>query len=209
MTPRSSHLAILFVLTVATLPLSSWTAFVDLPSISRHSPGQHRCALLPSLVCKLRPTAGNVVSGTVRFTAERDGRYPAWYWFCPCVVRVQAILFNLSEGSHGFHIHSYGDERFANGSSAGGHFPNPWFISEKHGLPFNAFRHWGDLGNVVANAKGYASLNRIDRVISLRGIVGRGMIVHAGKDMGAMAQPSGGAGARQASCVIGYGNPSV
>lgn len=47
----------------------------------------------------------------------------------------------------------------------------------------------------------------MDRIVSIRGIVGRGMVVHEGPDLGNNAQPSGGAGSRVGVCVIGIGNP--
>lgn len=68
-------------------------------------------------------------------------------------------------------------------------------------------RHWGDFGNLHADKSGNARYDRVDSVITLRGIVGRGITVHAENDKGASAQPSGGAGARIAFCVIGFANP--
>lgn len=78
-----------------------------------------------------------------------------------------------------------------------------------HGLPNDRIRHWGDFGSALADAQGFVKYRRTDRVVSFEGIVGRGMIVHALEDLGSEAQPTGGAGPRQAQCVIGYANPDI
>lgn len=108
---------------------------------------------------------------------------------------------------HGFHIHVYGDISNSTGASTGGHFTNPEGLPINHGLPDDDVRHWGDFGN-LRNRKGIAKYNRIDRVITLKGIVGRGITVHAAMDQGADAQPTGASGARVAFGVIGFANPS-
>ncbi|CAN8062645.1 unnamed protein product [Agarophyton chilense] len=160
-------------------------------------------AQLP-LTCHFIPTAGNNVTGTVFFTpffnqkATTENR---------CFVRITANISGLSQGPHGFHIHTYGDIQSHDGASTGGHFSDPSGSDRKHALPGEYPRHWGDFGSVVATANGTASYDRVDYTIKLRGITGRGMIVHALEDMGSGAQPSGAAGPRQARCVIGFANP--
>lgn len=69
-------------------------------------------------------------------------------------------------------------------------------------------RHWGDLGNLKA-VRGVASYRNVDSVITVFGILGRGITVHAGPDRGRKAQPTGDAGARIAVCVIGVANPDT
>jgi superoxide dismutase, Cu-Zn family len=141
-------------------------------------------------VAVLMPTEGNTVTGTVSFSKTKEG------------VRVIARIDGLSPGPHGFHIHEFGDCRAANGSSAGGHF-NPH--DAPHGAPDTEKRHVGDLGNIVADEKGTARLDRLDAHLSLdgeNGIIGRGVVVHAGED-NFKTQPHGGAGKRLACGTIG------
>lgn len=165
-----------------------------------------KCRFQPKLVCSFQPTLGNNVTGNVYFTTTFNRGRPEG---TRCRVSIDAILANLTPGKHGFHIHSYGDIRSSDGSSLGGHFSNPNVDSLAHGFPNDAVRHWGDFGNVVANSAGNATYKRKDKVITLAGIVGRGMIIHADPDKGSAEQPSGAAGSRQASCVIGIANPGV
>ena len=61
----------------------------------------------------------------------------------------------------------------------GGHF-NPG--QHNHAGPKDGARHVGDLGNIVANVNGIASIDFTDSVISLKGpssILGRGLVVSA------------------------------
>jgi superoxide dismutase, Cu-Zn family len=139
--------------------------------------------------CVLDPTEGNDVHGTVTFTQEGD------------VVLVHAEITGLTPGKHGFHVHEKGDCSAPDGSSAGGHF-NP--THKKHGAPTDEERHVGDLGNVVADKDGNATLDWRDPVIQLNGpnsIVGKSVIVHGGAD-DLVSQPSGNAGPRVACGVI-------
>lgn len=140
-------------------------------------------------VALLSPTKGNKAQGTVTFTAVEGG------------VRIVAEVENLEPGKHGFHIHEYGDCSSGDGMSAGGHF-NP--TGKKHGAPDSFERHAGDLGNIVADEKGRAKYDRIDKDITLNGpntIVGRSIIVHANED-DFKTQPTGNAGGRVACGVI-------
>lgn len=158
------------------------------------------------LTCFLQPTANNQITGLVGFS-------PVFRVFnvprpsTRCLVRIHASVQKLSAGLHGFHIHTYGDIRFFNASSLGGHFTNPAGHMIPHGFPDDRRRHWGDLGNLDANQQGEAIYDKIDWKIRLRGIIGRGIVVHEDADGGPDFQPSGASGARQASCVIGIVNP--
>lgn len=99
--------------------------------------------------------------------------------------------------------------RSSDGTATGGHFASPFNKPTEHGLPADRVRHWGDFGSVLANKGGYARYARSDRVITIEGIIGHGMIVHELQDQGHVSQPTGGAGARQAQCVIGLANPDI
>jgi len=142
-------------------------------------------------VAVLMPTAGNTISGTVIFAKSGQA------------MRVIAEVSNLTPGSHGFHIHEFGDCRAADGSSAGGHF-NPGKSS--HGSPNTDPRHVGDLGNIVADESGVGKLDMQVAGPELEGpngIIGRSIIVHADPD-DMQTQPAGKSGARLACGVIGF-----
>ncbi|SCU77585.1 LAME_0A01596g1_1 [Lachancea meyersii CBS 8951] len=112
-----------------------------------------------------------------------------------------------SDTEHGFHIHQFGDN--TNGcTSAGPHF-NPF--NKTHGAPTDENRHVGDLGNILANAKGVAQGSMTDHLVKLIGptsVVGRTVVVHAGRDdlgRGGNEESlkTGNAGPRPACGVIG------
>jgi len=112
--------------------------------------------------------------------------------------------------THGFHVHETGDVRGTRPcDSTGGHF-NPF--NKDHGAPTDANRHVGDLGNIVADSSGKASINIEDKLISLNGkktnIIGRAFVLHAnpddlGRGGSPMSKTTGNAGARIACGVIG------
>ena len=157
------------------------------------------CSSKKPLICNLISTSGSSVSGKVLFTPVfRKGA---------CRVRIIANVNGLTGRRHGFHIHTYGDTSDENGLSTGPHFSNPEGTPVEHGSPRDLVRHWGDFGNLVGS-EGSAQYSRIDNVISLEGIVGRGITVHIGTDQGRGFQPTGDSGARVAVCVIGYANPA-
>lgn len=149
---------------------------------------------IASAVCVVRPTKENKCRGNVTFTTTKDGK-----------VKVTATIRNLNPNKkHAIHIHQFGDTRGLAGKSAGGHY-NP--ESKPHGLPPNAERHAGDLGNLEANDEGIAKYSVIVDNISIsgeNGILGRAIVVHAEPDDG--GQPTGNAGARVGYGVIGVRN---
>ena len=141
-------------------------------------------------VAILHPTQGHRASGLVSFIQTDDG------------VQVVAQLHGLAPGSHGFHIHQYGDCSAPDGTSAGGHF-NP--TGAPHAGPDADERHVGDLGNIVADEAGNAYLDVVDRLLALEGpngIIGLAVVLHAGAD-DLTSQPSGAAGPRISCGVIG------
>jgi Cu-Zn family superoxide dismutase len=141
-------------------------------------------------VAVLKPTKGNNVMGTVRFTE------------IPPNVHITADVTGLTPGEHGFHIHEKGDCGAPDASSAGGHF-NPG--KKMHGGPEAAEHHMGDLGNLVADANGRAhydrTVNFLELAVDPNTIDGKAVIVHAGQD-DLHSQPAGNSGARVACGII-------
>jgi Cu-Zn family superoxide dismutase len=138
-------------------------------------------------IAVVAPASGSSVKGTLRFELVEDG------------VRVTGEVTGLPPSSkHGFHIHEFGDMSAVDGLSMGGHF-NPEDMA--HGLPDNAARHAGDMGNIESDAHGVAKVDRTIAGMGMSGrssIFGRGIVVHEKPDDG--GQPTGNAGSR-----IGYG----
>lgn len=140
-------------------------------------------------VAIIKPIKGNQVQGKVTFKKVADG------------IRIVAEIDGLTPGKHGFHIHEFGDCGGEDGAAAGAHF-NP--TNQKHGGPDSEERHVGDLGNLVADEKGHAHYERVDKVISFEGnnsIIGRSVIIHADAD-DYKSQPAGASGAKIACGVI-------
>ncbi len=141
-------------------------------------------------VANLAPTQGNSVKGTVTFN-ESKGK-----------THIVAKVTGLKPGKHGFHIHDKGECSAPDGSSAGGHF-NP--ASHKHGAPDASEHHACDLGNIEADAKGRAHLERTVDFLTVadgpNSVVGKSVIVH-GQEDDLQTQPTGNAGPRLACGVI-------
>jgi superoxide dismutase, Cu-Zn family len=156
---------------------------------------EYESVALDQAVAVIHSTEGNSVEGTVVFTREDDG------------VRIHAEISGLDEnGTHGFHIHEYGDCRASDATSAGGHF-NP--AGAAHGGPDHDERHVGDLGNLQADENGVATLEFTDHKVQLGGIhsvLGLAVIVHEQRD-DLESQPVGDAGGRIGCGIIGVANP--
>jgi len=167
-------------------------AFLSLAALTgqAQTPAEKPSAPLQAIAV-LHPTAGNKVSGTVKFTEVADG------------VQVHAELAGLTAGDHGFHVHEFGDCSAPDASSAGAHF-NP--TNKPHAGPDAPERHVGDMGNVEADASGKAKLEYVDHQISLtndqQSVIGRSVVVHIKRD-DLKSQPTGDSGARVACGVIG------
>lgn len=145
----------------------------------------------PQVVVNIQATSNSNVSGRVTFTPEKGNQ-----------VKVSGKIQGLTPGSHGFHVHEYGDCSASDGKSAGDHY-NP--KGKDHGDPAMNTHHAGDLGNIVADDTGVAYIERTFTHFKLKGhdsIVGRAIIVHAKAD-DLTSQPSGAAGARVGCGVIG------
>jgi superoxide dismutase, Cu-Zn family len=139
-------------------------------------------------VAVLSSTEGHEVRGVLLFQQKEEG------------VHVTGQVTGLTPGEHGFHIHEFGDLRDPEGNSAGGHF-NP--DGHKHGGPEDHERHAGDLGNITADARGVARVDKLADGLKLHFVIGRSIVVHAGAD-DLKSQPSGDAGPRVALGVIGF-----
>ncbi|KAI0228331.1 Superoxide dismutase [Cu-Zn] [Lamellibrachia satsuma] len=153
-------------------------------------------------VCYVRPETGSGaenISGIIRFNQQRGGNI---------TITVALTGFNKTNNGakHGFHVHTNGD--LGDGcKAAGGHY-NP--LGKQHGGPDNTERHVGDLGNVIQDTNGNASVTILDHLVSLEGnysVVGRAIVIHEGEDdLGkgnhSDSKTSGHAGARIGCCVI-------
>ena len=114
---------------------------------------------------------------------------------------------------HAIHVHEWGDMR--DGCASSGAHWNP--DGGMHGgvVASPRFRHVGDLGNVRANENGRAIGSILVPDLPLygrRGILGRMLVIHEGKDdLGRGCESdsltTGHAGARIGCGVIGYGRP--
>jgi Cu-Zn family superoxide dismutase len=112
------------------------------------------------------------VGGTINFATIEGG------------IVVTGTLKGLAPNSvRGFHLHDKGDCSALDGMSAGGHF-NPTHMP--HGAPESLQSHFGDLGNVVADAQGVATIAVRKMGPTIGGgqtsIIGRSVIVHALRD---------------------------
>ena len=155
-----------------------------------------------------KATTGPVTRAVVVLHPAKDGKVEGTLTFAKGTpsVRVTGRITGLPAGTHGFHIHEFGDCSAADFSSAGGHY-NP--TGHQHAGPAEARRHIGDMGNIEAGSDGVASVDYTDprlRFEGAHGILGRGVIVHANAD-DFKTQPTGNAGGRVACGVIGVAKP--
>lgn len=135
--------------------------------------------------------AGSQIEGRVVLQDSRKG------------VTVTVRVHGLAPGPHGLHIHEFGDCGDA-GRAAGSHY-NPY-----HALHGDAVKsgikkaHAGDLGNLVADARGDASVELTLRGLSVSGgrraLAGRAVVIDEKADD--FSQPAGNAGGRIACGVI-------
>jgi Cu-Zn family superoxide dismutase len=130
------------------------------------------------------------VSGTLLLKQEKD------------TLVITGEIAGLKPGKHGFHVHTYGDLRSADGSSAGGHYAPE---GHEHGGPESSEHHAGDLGNITAGDDGVAKVDVKSSDLRLHFIIGRSLVVHADPD-DLKSQPAGNSGPRIAVGVIGVAN---
>lgn len=154
------------------------------------------CEKVTEAIALIFPVNESHVNGVVVFSEVENG------------IRVQATIENLTPGSHGFHVHHYGDAYAHDASSVCAHY-NP--TKQPHGKPTDESRHMGDMGNIVANADGIARIDYVDTQLTLNGphsIIGRSVIVHSDAD-DYVTQPTGNAGSKLGVGVIGIKNPTT
>ncbi len=145
------------------------------------------------------------VSGAVTITQEGDN-----------ALNLSGTLSGLSEGEHGFHLHAEGsceeadsddDGEMEPAGAAGPHYDADPGADSLHAGPTDTpeERHFGDFGNVTANADGEASIDiNVDRPEGISfdtDVVGRALIVHEGED-DLESDPGGNSGTRFGCGVI-------
>lgn len=186
--------------TVSTLSLAVCAIFgmsltATLPAAEPHAGDHaHANAHMPTdAVVVLKATKDSKVRGRLALKQMKDG------------VKVTGRVSGLTPGEHGFHIHEFGDLSAVDGTAAGGHF-NP--DGHDHGSPGDEKHHAGDLGNITADDEGVAKIDILQKGLMLHFVIGRSIVVHAGKD-DLKSQPAGDAGPRVAVGVIGITQPKV
>ena len=136
------------------------------------------------------------ITGNVTLTEEKGG------------LTVDAKVFNVPPGSHGFHIHAIGDCGDL-GKAAGGHF-NP--DKSMHGLypkdgPMNAMA--GDMGNIVVGNDGNGTFSVFMPGLTLKdgkyAVNGLSIILHEKVDD--FTQPGGNSGGRIGCGIIQEDSP--
>ncbi len=147
-----------------------------------------------TLLATSLPDAGNV-NGTVDFEEGANG-----------AITVVINVTGAKEGSHGLHIHEFGDCDDEDGGAAlaaGGHW-NP--SDAGHGFPESASHHPGDLGNVQVGIGGVGTKTVVVTGFSIvkgqpNNVIGKSVIFHANTDDGT-TQPTGNSGGRAGCGVI-------
>jgi Cu-Zn family superoxide dismutase len=144
----------------------------------------------PTKTYMVNAKSGTQTGGTAKFTQKGDE------------VVMKLDVTNLTPGIHAVHIHEKGDCSAADGTSTGGHW-NP--AKDDHGKWGAEHFHMGDIGNLVADQSGTATLtfktNKwcVGCADESKNIIGKGLIVHAAAD-DFHTQPTGNAGGR-VGCV--------
>ena len=134
--------------------------------------------------------SGTSTQGTAKFT--QTGK----------MVEMDLNVYKLTPGIHAVHLHEKADCSATDGTSTGGHW-NP--AKDDHGKWGAEHFHMGDIGNLSADKDGTARLIfKTDKwcigcADESKNIIGKGLIIHAGKD-DFMTQPTGNAGGR-VGCV--------
>jgi Cu-Zn family superoxide dismutase len=115
----------------------------------------------------IQPVAGEKVSGEIHIMPSEDG------------LKITGKFQDLESGSHGFHVHRFGNCTAPNEGSVGPHFAPIAGTNKYH----------GDLPHVEADMNGKSQYEAVVNNLGLAGeysIVGRAMVIHAkdGKKIG-------------------------
>jgi len=145
----------------------------------------------PAAAAQLESRSDSKAVGTATFTMK-NGK-----------VHMKVEMTGLTPGPHAIHLHEKGDCSAPDAASAGGHW-NP--STEDHGKWGHAPFHHGDIGNLVADAKGKAEMQFETDLWTIgdgkpSDVLGHAVIVHAKED-DFKTQPTGNAGGRVACGVI-------
>jgi superoxide dismutase, Cu-Zn family len=175
----------------AAIPVAAAAALLAAGCAQMQPSGGGAAAASAVAVAQLKPTAGNMVSGEVRF--EQVGSK----------VVVSAVITGLKPNSeHGFHVHEKGDCSAPDATSAGGHF-NPG--GKPHAHYDKGERHAGDMPNLRADSAGSTRVMWETSLLSVGGgasnVIGRAVVIHRDPDDYA-SQPAGNSGPRLACGVI-------
>lgn len=147
----------------------------------------------PKAEAVIEARSGSSVHGTAEFKLDDGG--------VEMKLRVTGLTPN---GTHAIHLHEKGDCSAPDASSAGGHW-NP--TSSPHGKWGDDGKfHHGDIGNLVANAKGEAEIEVETKLWTIGGdpgtdVRGKAIVIHEKVD-DFTTQPTGAAGGRIGCGVI-------
>ncbi|MFP4317276.1 MAG: superoxide dismutase family protein [Desulfovibrionales bacterium] len=133
-------------------------------------------------VAVIAPIEGEQVRGVVHFSPDRNG------------LSIKGEFWNLEQGSHGFHVHKYGDCTAPRQDSVGPHYlPVAAGDSSGHGHQggheHGHAQYHGDLPQIEAGSEGSVNYEATVDSLSLEGensIIGRSLLVHdsAGEKIG-------------------------
>lgn len=133
------------------------------------------------------------VNGALRFSQGIDGK-----------VHIEGAIKGLKPNhSHGLHIHEFGACTGKDAKDAGDHFS----VDKKpHGSPTGSAQHNGDLGNILANSEGVATIDIYSEHLSLdsknkSNVLNRSIVVHEKAD-DLKNQPAGNSGGRIGCGII-------
>jgi Cu-Zn family superoxide dismutase len=155
----------------------------DKPAVVRHAEAE------------LKSSNGMSIDGDAELTESQTG------------VKIVLEVENAPSGQKGVHLHELGDCSDIKGKSMGAHFAPG---GEKHALPSeraHGERHLGDLGNIQIDEKGNGRLEITVSGATLKdgdrlSLLGRAIVLHESRDLGASKQPSGASGDPMACGVI-------